>query len=127
MILRITTQYPKYINNMKLNEQIVRIQSMMGQINENKKDVVERVLSFVYPNFSKENIEVVEKQWGYILVFVDKTTSTEYAKYWTSSKELQLNEELFSFVEKFTNDVMFDRLISWFNINFHIEPKKITF
>ena len=112
---------------MKLNEQIVRIQSMMGQINENKKDVVERVLSFVYPNFSKENIEVVEKQWGYILVFVDKTTSTEYAKYWTSSKELQLNEELFSFVEKFTNDVMFDRLISWFNINFHIEPKKITF
>ena len=114
---------------MNLQEQISRIHSMMGNITEgDRSSKFKKVMTLGYPNFNKEGVDVEEKQGGFVYRYTDKNNpNLLYAKYWTNDKELQLNKEVFDFLDDFTTEEVFDEVINWFNNEFGTDAEYVTY
>jgi len=114
---------------MNLQEQISRIHSMMGTITEDdKSNKFNRIISLSYPNFNKEGVDVEEKEFGTLYKYIDKNDpNLLYAKYWNVVKELQLNKEVFDFLDDFTSEEVFDEVINWFNNEFGTDAEYVTY
>ena len=114
---------------MNLQEQISRMQEVMGIITEgDRSSHFKRVMTLGYPNFNKEGVDVEEKEFGTLYKYIDKNNpNLLYAKYWNVVKELQLSREVFDFLDDFTNEDIFDEVINWFNDEFGTDAEYVTY